>query len=114
MAQICFALASVAPLVLFFGSRDHAHLAPPRRIWITAGLASFSLEAFALAVDPLVHYPDGMFQRPFTLVLTPFFVTTGTWLLRSRGLERRPEPQPAGAATGRSRNRPSPAVFRPG
>lgn len=94
MAQICFALASVAPLVLFFGSRDHAHLSPPRRIWMTAGIASFAIEAFALAIHPLVHYPDGLFQRPFTLVLTAFFVTTGVWLLRSRGLERKLEPQP--------------------
>lgn len=95
MAQICFALASVAPLVLFFGSRDHAHLSPPRRIWMAAGIASFAIEAFALAIHPLVHYPDGLFQRPFTLVLTIFFVTTGAWLLRARGLERQLERQPA-------------------
>lgn len=94
MAQICFGLASVAPLVLFFGSRDHAHLSPPRRIWMMAGIASFAIEGFALAIRPLVHYPDGLFQRPFTLVLTIFFVTTGIWLLRSRGVERRLEQQP--------------------
>lgn len=95
MAQICFALASVAPLVLFLGSRDHAHLSPPRRIWMMAGIASFAIEGIALAIHPLVHYPDGLFQRPFTLVLTIFFVTTGAWLLRARGLERQLERQPA-------------------
>ena len=94
MAQICFGLASVAPLVLFVGSKDHAHLSPPRRIWMVAGIASFAIEAFAIAIHPLVHYPDGLFQRPFTLVLTVFFVTTGVWLLRSHRLERRLEPQP--------------------
>jgi hypothetical membrane protein len=95
MAQICFALASVAPLVLFLGSRDHAHLSPPRRIWMMAGIASFAIEGIALAIHPLVHYPDGLFQRPFTLVLTIFFVTTGAWLLRARGVERQLERQPA-------------------
>lgn len=94
MAQICFGLASVAPLVLFAGSRDHAHLSPPRRIWMVAGIASFAIEAFAIAIHPLVHYPDGLFQRPFTLVLTVFFVTTGVWLLRSHRLERQLELQP--------------------
>lgn len=90
MAQICFGLASVAPLVLFAGSKDHAHLSPPRRIWMAAGIASFAIEAFAIAIHPLVHYPDGLFQRPFTLVLTVFFVTTGVWLLRTHRLELQP------------------------
>ena len=34
-----------------------------------------------------MHYPDGLFQRPFTLVLTIWFITTGAWLLRGRKFE---------------------------
>jgi hypothetical protein len=77
----------VAPLVLFFGSRDHVHFAPPRRIWLLGGIASFAIEGLALAMRPVHSYPDGLFQRPFTLVLTVFFVTTGAWLLRGRHIE---------------------------
>lgn len=87
MAQICFAVASVAPLVLFFGSRDHVHFAPPRRVWLLGGIASFAIEGLALAMRPVHSYPDGLFQRPFTLVLTVFFVATGAWLLRGRHIE---------------------------
>jgi hypothetical membrane protein len=87
MAQICFAIASAAPLVLFVGSGSHIHFAPPRRLWLAAGIASFAIEALAIALRPLVHYPDGFFQRPFTLVLTIWFVTTGAWLLRGHKFE---------------------------
>jgi hypothetical membrane protein len=96
MAQICFALASVAPLILFAGSGDHAHLAPPRRLWMAAGVASFAIEGLAIALRPVhISYPDGLFQRPFTLVLTIWFLSTGVWLLRSRGRRRVLGPQPA-------------------
>jgi len=87
MAQTCFALASVAPLLLFLGSADQRHLAPPRRIWLGAAVAAFAIEALAVAARPLTHYPDGLFQRPFTLVLTIWFITTGAWLLRGRKFE---------------------------
>jgi hypothetical membrane protein len=87
MAQTCFALASVAPLLLFLGSGNQRHLAPPRRIWLGAAVAAFAIEALAIAVRPLVHYPDGLFQRPFTLVLTIWFITTGAWLLRGHKFE---------------------------
>jgi hypothetical membrane protein len=95
MAQICFALASVAPLVLFFGSGNHGHLSPPRRLWMMAGIASFAIEGIAIALRPVIAYPDGVFQRPFTLVLTLFFVATGAWLLTGRSDEREMELQPA-------------------
>lgn len=87
MAQICFGLAAVAPLFLFLGSRGHVHFAPPRRLWLVAGASALAIEAFGLFVKPLAHYPDGVFQRPFTLVLTFWFVTTGYWLLRGRQFE---------------------------
>lgn len=84
VSQICFAIASVAPLVLFAGSADHLHVAPPRRLWLVAGLAAFAIEAAAIAMRHTVGFPEGLFQRPFTLVLTVWFVATGAWLLKVR------------------------------
>lgn len=88
MSQTCFAIASVAPLVLFVGSTAHTHLGAPRRLWLLAGLAALAIEGVAVAIRPVTSYPDGFFQRPFTLVLTVWFVATGVWLL---GLGRRQE-----------------------
>jgi hypothetical protein len=82
MSQTCFAIASVAPLVLFLGSTAHTHLGPPRRLWLMAGLAAVAIEGVAVALRPVTTYPDGLFQRPFTIVLTVWFVATGVWLLR--------------------------------
>jgi len=47
-------------------------------------IAAFAIERLALSLRPLLSYPDGLFQRPFTLVLTIWFVATGAWLLRDR------------------------------
>jgi hypothetical membrane protein len=88
MSQICFAVAAVAPIVLFVGSMRHEHLDPPRKLWLIAGIAALLIEGAGLAMRPLMAYPDGLFQRPFTLVLTVWFVSTGAWLLR---LRRSPE-----------------------
>lgn len=90
MAQITFAIASVAPLVLFAGSGRHTHVGPPRRIWLAAGIASFAIEGFAIALHPVLAYPDGLFQRPFTLVLTIWFIATGLWLLKAHQTEASP------------------------
>ncbi|HET9780882.1 MAG TPA: DUF998 domain-containing protein [Candidatus Dormibacteraeota bacterium] len=84
VSQICFAVASVAPLVLFAGSTDYTHMSPPRRMWLIAGLAAFAIEAAAIAMRHTVGFPEGLFQRPFTLVLTVWFVATGAWLLKVR------------------------------
>ena len=87
MSQTCFAIASVAPLVLFFGSMRHTHLGAPRRLWLVAGLAALAIEGVGLAIRPLATYPDGLFQRPFSIVLTIWFVATGAWLLRHASRE---------------------------
>jgi hypothetical membrane protein len=92
MSQICFALASAAPLVLFVGSRSQIRATATRQLWLAAGIAAFAIEAMALALRPILHYPDGLFQRPFTLVLTVWFVTTGAWLLSDRDLKGLPVP----------------------
>ena len=93
MAQVCFALASVAPLVLFIGSADQAHIGPPRRVWLAAGILCLAVEVLAIAARPLVHYPDGLFQRPFTVVLTVWFVATGVWLLKVGKIQGLPVPE---------------------
>ena len=59
MAQTCFAMASAAPLVLFIGSGNKTLFAPPRRVWLGAGIAAFAIEALAIALRPLLPYPDG-------------------------------------------------------
>lgn len=95
MAQTTFGIASVAPLILFLGSAEHLHVSPPRRIWLGAGLATFAIEGLGVAMHAVTHYPDGFFQRPFTLVLTIWFVATGAWLLRVRRFEGLSVPEPA-------------------
>ena len=87
VSQICFALASAAPIALFAGSGGLGVHAPPRRIWLVVAVAALAIEAFGLFVRPALHFPYGFFQRPFTLALTVFFVTTGAWLLRGRKIE---------------------------
>jgi hypothetical membrane protein len=87
VSQICFAIASLAPLALFVGSGRHVADSPPRRLWLAAGIAAFAIEGLAISLRPFLTYPDGLFQRPFTLVLTIWFVATGVWLLRGRQIE---------------------------
>lgn len=87
VSQICFALASAAPIALFVGSGGLGHGAPPRRIWLAVAIAALALELFGVFVRPALHVPYGLFQRPFTLTLTIFFVTAGYWLLKARRTE---------------------------
>lgn len=85
VSQICFAIASVAPVVLFAASLRDRHLGAPRQAWLVTGIAAALIEAAGVALRPITHYPDGLFQRPFTIALTVWFVATGAWLLRVRG-----------------------------
>ncbi len=87
VSQICFAIASVAPVVLFLAASRNARLDAPRRVWLTTGVAALSIEAAGVVLRPLFHYSDGFFQRPFTLALSVWFVATGVWLLRRRAAE---------------------------
>lgn len=84
VSQICFAVASVAPVVLFIASRKDVRIEAPRRVWLVTGIAAAVMEVVALALLPIVRYPDGLFQRPFTIALTAWFLATGAWLLRVR------------------------------
>lgn len=84
VSQICFAVASTAPLVLYVGSSRNLHISPPRRIWLAAGVAAFAVEGLAVLLRHFLHFPEGFFQRPFTLALTLWFVATGVWMLKVR------------------------------
>lgn len=89
VSQICFAIASVAPLVLFLGSSGQSQSDPPRRLWLFSGLAALAIEGVGVSLRGVFHYPDGFFQRPFTVALTVWFLATGAWLLRVRKAEGR-------------------------
>ena len=84
VSQTCFAIATVAPVVLFVASFRDRHLQPPRHVWLVTGIAGVFIEAVGVALRPFLHYPDGFFQRPFTVALTVWFVATGAWLLAGR------------------------------
>lgn len=84
VSQTCFAIATVAPVVLFLASFRDPHLQPPRQVWLVTGIAAAVIEGVGVALRPFLHYPDGFFQRPFTAALTVWFVATGAWLLRGR------------------------------
>ena len=92
VSQACFAIASVAPVVMFIGSTRHTHGAGTRLLWLAVGLATVGIELFGVVVRPLSHLPYGFFQRPFTLVLTVWFVSTGIWLVRMSRKEGLPAP----------------------
>ena len=85
VSQICFAIATVAPVVLFIASSRDQHLQPPRQVWLATGIAAVVIEGAGVVLRPFLHYPDGFFQRPFTIALTVWFVATGAWLLTRRG-----------------------------
>ena len=87
VSQICYAFASLAPIVLFVAASRDRRLDPPRQLWLVTGMAAAAMEVVAIVLQPVVHYPDGVFQRPFTIALTVWFVATGAWLLRVRKAE---------------------------
>lgn len=83
VSQICFAFASTAPLVLYAGSSASLATVPPRRIWLWAGLLAFAAEGLAVALRHVLTFPEGLFQRPFTVALTVWFLATGAWMLKA-------------------------------
>jgi hypothetical membrane protein len=87
VSQICFAAASVAPVVLSVGSLRHPRVSPPRALWLVTGAAALMIEVGAVALRQVTHFPEGFFQRPFTAALTVWFVATGAWLLKGRQIE---------------------------
>lgn len=95
VSQVCFALAAPAPLVLLMGAPEGELPATHRWLWLALGLAGVGIEVAAVVarLSLAFPFPEGLFQRPYTVVLTAWFVVTGVWLLQ------RATP---GAATARS------------
>ena len=90
LTQTCFVLASVAPFLLLAGARQRLPLWV-RRIWLSSSIGALVIECIAVMLRSQIHFPEGLFQRPFLAALTIWFVATGTWLLR-HGPELIPQP----------------------
>lgn len=82
LATACFTAAMLAPLVLLRGTPARTAFGPPRRLWLLSGAALAALQVSGMLVGTARPFPPGFVQRPFGLVLTVWFVSTGAWLLR--------------------------------
>jgi hypothetical protein len=85
VSQTCFAIAAAAPLVLLLGAPQGVLPRPHRWLWLTAGVAGVAIEVFGVTMRAGLNLPEGIFQRPFTLVFTAWFLGAAAWLLRSPG-----------------------------
>jgi hypothetical membrane protein len=84
LAGVCFISAAIAPLALTIGHGGTAGSRPPLRLWLLAGGALVAIYTGAVLLGVAgVHYPQGFLQRPFTIVLTAWYVATGVWMLRA-------------------------------
>ena len=91
VSQICFGGATLAMVALALGAPSGRRPLPPRRLWLGVAAAVMLIEGFNLFLRGPLGISYGLFQRPFTLTLSVWFVITGIWLLR----EREPGSQPA-------------------
>jgi hypothetical membrane protein len=87
VSQTCFVIATASMVTLAVGAPRQAPLSPPRRLWLGVAAAVVLIEAFNLVLRAPLGLPNGLFQRPFTLTLTAWFVVTGIWLLRGHQVE---------------------------
>lgn len=84
VSQACFAIAAASMVALALGAPRGALVRPPTRLWIGIAAAAVLIEAFNVLLRAPLGIPYGLFQRPFTLTLTAWFLGTGVWLLRAR------------------------------
>jgi len=83
VSQICFAIAAASMVTLAVAAPREAAVRPPRRLWTAVAAAVVLIEGFNILLRVPLGVPNGLFQRPFTLALTAWFVVTGVWLLRA-------------------------------
>lgn len=86
VATIGFTAAMLAPLVLWRGAPSRTWFGPPQRIWLCSGAILAMIQVAGMLIGAAVPLPPGLIQRPFGLVLTVWFVSAGTWLLRIPGM----------------------------
>jgi len=82
IATACFAAAAAAPLLLAAGSRVRWPVVPQAR-WFVLGALLVGLLAIASLLRLAAGYPDGIFQRPFGVLLTVWYLDAAAWLARS-------------------------------
>lgn len=83
VSQTCFVVVTVAMLLMAAGAPRVPSVGVPRRLWIGLGALLTAVELFNLTFRQAMGLPNGLFQRPFLLLLTVWFVGTGVWLLRA-------------------------------
>ena len=86
-SQTCFVIATASMVALAVGAPRRARMSPPRRLWLAVALAVVLVEAFNILLRVPLGLPNGLFQRPFTISLTVWFIVTGIWLVRGHKLE---------------------------
>jgi hypothetical membrane protein len=87
VSQTCFVIATASMVALAVGAPRQARVSPPRRLWLAVAVAVVLVEAFNILLRAPLGLPNGLFQRPFTISLTAWFVVTGVWLLRGHQVE---------------------------
>ena len=87
VSQTCFVIVTGSMVALWAGAPRETRVSPPRRIWLAVAAAVVVIEAFNVLLRAPLALPNGLFQRPFTITLTAWFVATGIWLLRGHKVE---------------------------
>lgn len=87
MSQTCFAAVTASMVALAAGAPRRARVSPPRRLWLAVAAAVILIEGFNVFLRQPLGVPNGLFQRPFTITLSAWFVVTGLWLLRTHDRE---------------------------
>lgn len=83
VSQACFAIVTVAMLLMSAGASRIQWEGVPRRLWLGLGFGLTAVELFNLTFRQAMALPNGLFQRPFMILVTVWFVVTGVWLLRA-------------------------------
>lgn len=91
LAGVAFIAAALAPLALVLGRPKTPEWRPPLRLWLLTGGTLIAIYVGALLLKAAgVTYPSGLYQRPFTIVLTVWYLATGLWMLRAALRTSRP------------------------
>lgn len=84
LAAVCFGAAALAPVGLLAGLSADMSLRMAPRTWAISAPVLLILEVGGLLTRDFANYPDGLFQRPFGLTLTVWYLGTAALLIRGR------------------------------